>query len=194
MKRNHGIIGKDQKTTVVGTGDSSTATGVFDIHDQIGYRKDNIWPNTKIITHVTTNNFLPSEGSSEIIMTIRGTGWTSGSNGSQSANLYYSMETTAGTPDLSDADLLAGNYFGTPYITTVDGSFNLTYSNFYGEERATLYFKFKAEYPADNEGNKIKFRVYKDSSRTELLGESLEMTIQDVTGTASVPVLSLIHI
>lgn len=189
MKRNHGIIGKDQKTTIAGTGNSSTATGMFDIHDQIGYAKDGIWPNTKKITQVQSNNVLNVfEGSSVITMTIRGTGWTSGVVGATSDLLYYSMETTAGTPDLSDADLIGGNFGGVPYITTVDGSFTLSYSSFQNDDVAQLRFKFRAEYPADTENNSFKFKVYKDSSRTELLGESVEIDIQDVAGSAAVPV------
>ena len=48
-----------------------------------------------------------------------------------------------------------------------------------------MSIKFRAEYPGVTENNKFKFKVYRDSGRTDLLNESDEVTITDVTGAAN---------
>ena len=174
MKRNSGYVGK--RSAISG----DEAKGVFDLHDvhtQLIKGQD-AWPAAKTILSVTPNTTTVVENGSELTIQIFGNEFKVDND-----VVYYSIETTAGTT-MTDADLMIS---GTTTHTTVDGSF--VFTNSYTAPSTlvsvNLVFKFKAEYPADSEGNKFKFRVYSDSARTNLMGESAEVTVTDVAGSAS---------
>jgi len=175
MRRNSNYVLKDRintKPNTITTFPHGLAPGGHDLHDVQIRRLDGIWPEAKKITQVTpTSPTTISESTSVNFQPqITGTGWF------DNETIYYAIETTLGTT-ITDADFL--NLSGSTTHNTVNGSFNLSSGT------ATLAFCFKAEFPADSEGNKFKFRVYRDSARTDLMGESAEVTVTDVAGVAN---------
>ena len=185
MKRNHGIIGPSQANTITGTQYESSASGVFDLHDQnLVITSRGNWPVTKKVTKV----FVSSDASGGAInegavlgVAVYGGGTIDNYGGASgwatSDVLYYTIATTSGTT-LVDADLVGGSGL----LDTIEGSFSFAAD---GDASISLSIKFKAEYPGVTENNKCKFKVYRDSGRTDLLNESNEITINDVTGAAN---------
>ena len=87
--------------------------------------------------------------------------------------IYYKWDTVSGTA-INQDDLEAGS---------LNGSFNFS-QNYPTINTITFNFTFKAEYPADNESNVVKFQIYSDSGFSNLLAESSNITIVDATGAA----------
>ena len=175
MRRNSNYILKDRvntKPNTITTFPHGLAPGGHDLHDVQIRRLDGKWPEAKKITSVTPlSPTTISEGSAVNFQPqISGTGWFN------NETIYYAIETTLGTT-ITDADFV--NISGSTTHNTVNGSFVLSGTP------TTLSFCFKAEFPADSEGNKFKFRVYRDPARTELMGESAEVTVTDVAGAAN---------
>lgn len=172
MRRNSNYILKDRvntKPNTINTFPHGLAPGGHDLHDVQIRRLDGKWPEAKKITQVapTSPTTISESTSVNFQPQISGTGWFN------NETIYYAIETTLGTT-ITDADFL--NLSGSTTHNTVNGSFVLT------STPTTLAFCFKPEFPADSEGNKFKFRVYRDPARTDLMGESAEVTVTDVAG------------
>ena len=180
MLRNSNFLKKNRVVTQA-TGTvypEGLAPGHHDLHDVHVRRIDGKWPLAKTIVSVTpTSPTTISEGTTVNFQpTITGVNWLSGNV------IYYAIETTVGAT-ITDADLLS--ITGSTTHNTVNGQFTLPNSTPNVQTQITLSFCFRSEFPADNEGNKFKFKVYRDSARTDLMGESAEVTITDVTGAAN---------
>ncbi len=177
MRRNSNYILKSKVVTQpAGTVyPEGLAPGEHDLHDVHVRRIDARWPLAKTIVSVTpTSPTTISEGTTVNFQpTITGVNWLSGNV------IYYEIETTVGST-ITDADFLSIS--GSTTHNTVLGQFTLPNSTPNVQTQITLSFCFKPEFPADNEGNKFKFKVYRDSNRTDLMGESAEVTVTDVTG------------
>ena len=160
MKRNNGIIGSLQGTTI------DDAGGVHDIYDAHLARYSNNWPRAELYVSLTPSTTTVSEGNS-MTFTLVTEHITNGTT------LYYTISTVSGTT-MNDDD-----FTDSPGGGGVDGSFTTT------NDSTTLTFALEAEFGGVTENNVFKLQIRTGSTSGPVVIESSNITVTDVVGTGT---------